>query len=195
LCFERELGIALKALQEKWASSSIDRGISWFVSSCGRWLGIPLQVQWGTKGASRVASGKSSLHPNCEGEPGSALESMKGIRPHFAWKGECPCVSRVVAGRVGSLELPRGPKGASHVVSGKSGIRSSCEGPLGIPLKLVKETRASPRVEVGNSGFLSSLTGISGFLWIFHWGVRRRLVLGHGTPLPSGGGKGVSGLL
>ena len=57
---------------------------------------------------------------------------------------------------MGSLKLPRGPEGASHVVSGKSGILSSCEGPLGIPLELVQVTRASCRVEAGNSGFLSS---------------------------------------
>ena len=40
--------------------------------------------------------------------------------------------------------------------SGKSVILSSCEGPLGIPLKLVQRTRASSVVEVGNSGFISS---------------------------------------
>ena len=39
------------------------------------------------------------------------------------------------------------------------------------------------------------LTGSLGSLWRFPWGVRRPLVLGHGTPLPSRGGKGVSGLL
>ena len=42
-----------------------------------------------------------------------------------------------------SFEFPRGLEGASHVASGKSGILSSCEGPLGIPLKLVQATRAS----------------------------------------------------
>ena len=61
------------------------------------------------------------------------------IQHHFSWKGESPCVSRVAAGRVGSLELPRGPEGASHVVSGKSGS----QGPLGIPLELVPAIRAS----------------------------------------------------
>ena len=66
-----------------------------------------------------------------------------GIRPQFAWKVESQGVSQVVAGSVGSLELPRGPEGASHVVSGKSGILLSCEGPLGIPLELVQATRAS----------------------------------------------------
>ena len=80
----------------------------------------------------------------------------RGIRPQFSWKGESPGVSRVVAGSVGSLELPRGPEGASHVVFGKSGILSSCEGPPSIPLELVQVTRASSRVEAGNSGFLSS---------------------------------------
>ena len=80
----------------------------------------------------------------------------RGIRPQFAWKGESQGVSLVAAGSVGSLELPRGPEGASHVVSGKSGILLSYEGCLGIPLESVEATRASSRVEVGNSGFLSS---------------------------------------
>ena len=65
------------------------------------------------------------------------------IKPQFAWKGESQVVSRVAAGSAGSLQLPWGPEGASHVVSGKSGILSSCEGPLGIPLELVQATRAS----------------------------------------------------
>ena len=79
-----------------------------------------------------------------------------GIRPQFAWKGESQGVSRVAAGSMGSLKLPREPEGASHVVSVKSGILSSCEGPLGIPLELVQAARASSLVEVGNSVFLSS---------------------------------------
>ena len=79
-----------------------------------------------------------------------------GIRPQFAWKVESQGVSRVVAVSFRSLDLPRGPEGASHVVSGKSGILLSCEGPLGIPLELVQGTWASSVVEAGNSGFLSS---------------------------------------
>ena len=66
-----------------------------------------------------------------------------GIRPQFAWKGESQGVSLVATGSVGSFELPRGPEGASNVVSGKSGILLSCEGPLGISLELVQATRAS----------------------------------------------------
>ena len=78
MSFEREPGIAFEVLQEKRASSRVDVGILWFVSSCGERLGIPLQVPWGTQGASRVISAKSSLHSSCEGECRSALESWKG---------------------------------------------------------------------------------------------------------------------
>ena len=78
------------------------------------------------------------------------------IKPHFAWKGESPCVSRVAARSVGSPELPWGPEGGIHVVSGKSGIHLSCEGSLGIPLELVQGTSSSSRFEAGNSGFPSS---------------------------------------
>ena len=52
--------------------------------------------------------------------------------------------------------FPRVAKGTSHVVSGKSGILSSCEGPLEIPLELVWATRASSQVEAGNSVFFIS---------------------------------------
>ena len=71
------------------------------------------------------------------------MESRKGNQASFHMKWESPAVSRVAAGNVGSLKLPWGLEGASLVVSGKSGILSSGEGPLGFPLKLVQVTRAS----------------------------------------------------
>ena len=78
------------------------------------------------------------------------------MRPQFAWKGESQGVSRGAAVSLGSLELPRGPEGASNLVSGESGLLWSFEGPLGIPLELVQGTRASYRGEARNSGFLYS---------------------------------------
>ena len=63
-------------------------------------------------------------------------------------------------------------------------LLSWCRG-LGPYFKLRWETQGSS----------PSLKGIWGFLWRLHWRVRRRLMLGHRTPLPSRGGKGVSGLL
>ena len=40
MSFERELRIALEALQQKWTSSSVDRLISWFFLSCSGKLGV-----------------------------------------------------------------------------------------------------------------------------------------------------------
>ena len=87
LRFEREPGIVLEVLQEKRASSRIDGGLSWFVSSCSGKLGVPLQVPPGAQGASCVASGKSSLHSSCEGLRGSALESWQGNQASIRMEG------------------------------------------------------------------------------------------------------------
>ena len=86
--FEWELGIAFEALQEKRASSRVDGEISWFVSSCGLRLGVPLQVPQGDQGASRVASGKYSIHLSCKGESRSALESRQGNQASIRMEGE-----------------------------------------------------------------------------------------------------------
>ena len=55
--------------------------------SCGRRLGVPLQVPPGAQGASRVASGKSSLHLSCEGHRRSALESRQGNQASIRMEG------------------------------------------------------------------------------------------------------------
>jgi len=77
------------------------------------------------------------------GSAGFFWSHGRGIRLQFSLKEESQVVSGVVEGNLGSLELPQGPKGASHVVSGKSGILSCSEGHLGIPLVLVQGTRTS----------------------------------------------------
>ena len=191
--FKRELGIALKALQEKMASSHVDGGISWFFSSCGGRLGTPLQVPRGTQGASRVALGKSSLHLSCEGECSGVMAGESGLnsrgsgnlkvflelwqevwvplschgdlREHLMWS-------------LGSQECFQG-------VRCLKGFLLSWYRGLGPHLELRQEIQGSSQ----------TLTGILGFLWRSHWGVRCHLMLGHGTPLPSPGGKGVSHLL
>ena len=43
----------------------------------------------------------------------------RGMRSQFAWKSESQGVSRGAAGSLGSLELPWGPEGASHLVCEK----------------------------------------------------------------------------
>ena len=140
-----------------------------FFSSCDGELREPLMLPQGSQVSIRVARASA----------GVLWSHIRGIRPQFAWKGESQGVSRVAAESVGSLELPRGPEGASHLVSGKSGHLWSCEGPLRIPLKLVQGL--GPHVEVWRETHCSSpvLTWISGLLWRFHWGVRCHLILRH----------------
>ena len=48
-----------------------------------------------------MAPGKSSLHSSCEGELGIALDSLQGIQPQDALKGEFRGLSRVAAGNPG----------------------------------------------------------------------------------------------
>ena len=144
---------------------------------CCRRKGPHLALTGASRGLSRVAAGGLRFLSRYQGElreplvlPQGSQVSIRvasasagilwshgrGIRPQFAWKGESQGISLVAAGILGSLQLPQGREGDSHVVSGKSGILSSCEGPLGIPLELVQATGTAHRVEAGNSGFLSS---------------------------------------
>ena len=75
---KREGGISLKTPQWKRASSHVEGRISCFFSSCGRNLGVPLELRLGPQGPNRVASGKSSLHASCEGPLGIPLQSLPG---------------------------------------------------------------------------------------------------------------------
>ena len=76
--FKREGGISLKTPQWKRASFHVEGRISCFFSSCGRNLGVPLELGLGPQGPDRVASGKSSLHASFEGPLGIPLQSLPG---------------------------------------------------------------------------------------------------------------------
>ena len=76
----REGAISLEMLQQKRASSHVEGRISLFVSSCSRKLGVPLELQSGTKGPAHVASGKSSLHASGEGPLTNPLQWVQGPR-------------------------------------------------------------------------------------------------------------------
>ena len=142
----RRKGPHLALTRESLCLSRVGVGGLGFLCRYHQELREPLVLPQGSQVCIRVARARA----------GALWIYGRGIRPQLAWKGESQGVSRVAAGSVGSFELPPGPEGASHVVSRKSGVLSSCEGPLGIPLELVQVTRASCRVEAENSGFLSS---------------------------------------
>ena len=83
------------------------------------------------------------------------------------------------------LILFLGSQDSFGVVRGVSGFHSSwCRG-------LEPHVEVRPEIQ----GSSPVLTWISGSLWRFIWGVRRRLILRHGTALPSRGVKWASGLL
>ena len=136
--------------------------------------------------------------------------------PFHVSGGNVVFLSRHCFGKGPHLALRGESRGFSRVRAVGLGFLSSCDGDFRDPLVLPQKIQVSFRVARGRLGFLSSwcrglephlelrqetqgsspaLTEISGFHWTFHWGARSRLVLGHGTPLPSRGGKGVSGLL
>ena len=91
--------------------------------------------------------------------------------------------------------MRQGPQGTTRVVSGKSSLLSSCEGPLGIPFQSEHRHGASSGIEAGTSGFLSSADMDLGDPMEFPQGVRPCLIRRHGPLLPSLGVKGLSGFL
>ena len=73
---KREGGMSLKTPQQKRASSRVEGRISWFFSSSGRKLEVPLEIRRGAQGPAHVASGKCSVHANCEGPLRIPLQSV-----------------------------------------------------------------------------------------------------------------------
>ena len=93
--------------------------------SCGRTLGIPLELRRGPQGPTRVASGKSSLHSSCEGPLGIPLQS---VQEHRA---------------------------LSRFGAGTSGFLSSSDMDIWVPMEFRQGSQALSRVETWNSASLS----------------------------------------
>ena len=173
--FERERGIPLKTLLWKRASSRVEGRISWFFSSCGGKLGVPLMLQRGPQGPTHVASEKSSLFPSCEGHAGIALESL--------------LVNRTM----------------SRVLSVNSAFISGGDRDLRLQLKVHLGSQASSGVEAWNSAFLSSCqrcqascrvqVGNQGFLERFSKGVMPPIMLCRNPWCYIGAGAGEPGLI
>ena len=79
--------IALGALQGKWASSSIEGGISWVFLGCSGKLVVPLELRRGPQGTSCVASRISSLLSSWKGEFVIALELLQGNQGSSLFEG------------------------------------------------------------------------------------------------------------
>ena len=123
---KREGGISLEMPQWKRVSSHVDGRISWFFSSCGRKHGVDLELQWGTQGPDRGASGRSSLQASRKGPLGIPLHSRPGQRS------------------------------SSIAEAGTSGFLSRTDMDLGVPLGRLQGSQASSCVEPCKSALLSS---------------------------------------
>ena len=121
-----EGGISLEMPQQKRASSRFERRISWFFSSGGSNLGVPVELQWGPQGSACVASGNSSLHEICEGPL------------------EIP------------LQVMQGPMSSSQVEAGTSGFLSRADMDLGLPMEFQHGCQALSLSESWKSALLSS---------------------------------------
>ena len=160
---------------EAWDSSLCTTGNSGSLSCCLREVKSPFKLRGPAQECSRVTAGKSGLNSHGRGNLKVFLELRQKVWVPLSCHGDLR----------EPLMLSLGSQESFRVVRGLSGFLSSWCRRLGPHVELRRETQGSS----------PALTGISGSLWRFPWGVRSHLVLGHGTPLPSRGGKGVSGLL
>ena len=133
MSFERELRIALYALQKRRASSGDDGGNSWFFSSCGGKLDFS-RVMTENSGSLPCCSRKSSLNSSCEGELGIALKSLQGNQASI-------CIEVGISRSFSSWGR-------------KLWIPSSCDGDLRELLMVPMGSQESFRVVRGLSGFL-----------------------------------------
>ena len=150
----REGGISLEKPQWKRALAPIE-GKSpdfFFFLSCG---GDLLELQWGTQGPDRGASGRSSLHANLEGPLWLPLQSLPG------------------------------PRSSSGVEAGTSGFLSRVYIDLGVPRGHPKWSQASSCVEPCKRALLSSQKSSVRLLVGLTIGIGGFPVRGHRTVTPA----------
>ena len=128
-------------------------------------------------------------------EGGISLKTPQRKRASSRVEGRISWFFSSCSSKIGVLlELQRGPEGPACVRL--RNVQSPCE--------LEGAYRDSSAVAVGGQGLHLELspktqgsapmpTWISGFLWVFHRGVRPRLVWKHACPLSSRAGKAASG--
>ena len=144
-----EHGISLKTLQQEGASSNDDGGTSWFFSCCG---GI-LKLGRGTQGASRIASGKSSLHSSCEGELEISLQGKYTSSRLLSRNSLFLSSGNRDLGVV--FTVHPGIQASSQVEAKNSALLLSCDGYLLEPIEWPKGSQASCGVLREVSGLLS----------------------------------------
>ena len=157
--------VCLKLRLEAWGSTTGTTGRSGSLSCCLREVKYPFELQGREPKCSGVTAGESGLNSHGRGNLKVFLELWQEVWFPSSCHGD---LREPLMLSLGSQESFRGVRGLSGF------LLSWCRG-LGPHLELRWETQGSS----------PALTGISGFLQRLPWGVRHRLVLDHGTPLPS----------
>ena len=132
---KKEGGIYLETLQQQRASSCVEGRISWFFSSCGRKLGVPLELRWGPQGPAHVALGQSSLHACYQETLGISLQSVLDPR-----SGDEDRTSGFHSSADMDLSVPmefqQGSQASSPVETCKSTFLLSCNSSVRLPVEL-----------------------------------------------------------
>ena len=151
--------------REAWDSFSGTPGNSGSLSCCLKEVKSPFELRGGVQDRSGISAGESGLNSDGMGD----LKVFLELRQEVWVTSSCDGDMRE------PLMLSLGSQISFRVVRGVWGfLLNWCRG-LGPHLELRCETQGSS----------PALTWISGFLWKFHWRVRRQLMLGNGTLLPS----------
>ena len=140
LMFKGDGGIFLEMLQRKRASSCIEGRISWFFSSCNTKICVPLELQrepQGPQGPARAASGKFSLHVNCEGPLQIPLQSVPGP---MSSSGAEARTSVFISTADLDLSIPmafqQGSQASSRMETCKFAFLPSCNSSVRLPVEL-----------------------------------------------------------
>ena len=121
----------------KRASSRIEGRISWFFSSCGKKLGVPLELGGGPQGPAQVAPGKSSLHARCEGTLAIPLHSV--LHPRSLSGAENATSDYFSSADIDlgvSMEISQGNQASSRMETCKSAFLLSCNSRVALPVEL-----------------------------------------------------------
>ena len=133
--FKRQCGIPLETLLWNRASSLVEGRISWFFLSCGRNIGIPLELRRGPQGPLLLPQ-RSQVSSSCKGQVGIPLESLPANRA----LSRVQLVDSVFLTRVDrDLRLPTklklGSQASSGVEACNSAFLSSCQRGVRPPVK------------------------------------------------------------
>ena len=91
LCLKREGGISLETPQWKRAYSHIEGRISWFFLSCGRKLGVPLELLRDLRDPLMLPQGSPVTMPVVRGFSGFLSSWYQVLGPHLELQPEPQC--------------------------------------------------------------------------------------------------------